>query len=577
MNTLKLTFAAAVILPTLYVVYLVSDLIPLWSRRVMFLAGLGVRVCGGLLVFVVFVACLYLLMRQMHEHNRQRDGAFALREYWLDPLPRRVLNWLLGRPSARAVYDPNTNLGHAAIIHNAVYTPDPAAGWDRQLAYARDIERTRRAQAVTPGDNVRALPWFAAGRETRGGLERLLTDQRGGQPKPPTIEAPPLPPQLPAPILSTAAAIAESRPAQIVLGQADSGELVRWDLAQTPHLRFHGATQGAGKTNAIQTAAVGALRTGAHVMVCDRVGFKDWREFRRCAELVDTADPAALADALARLLTIYHARTAQLADSDAHNIGAYRGQMQRIVVVISEFGAQMDTARGRGMSAEIEQPLIELTRLAAATGIHIVAEDQVVRRWPAELKANLIPVIGSMPLYSAQACGWQGRGRITPETFARGTFWFAGRTFSAPHTQPELRALLADVPAPRNLVMLTPPCASRSSVPAGGRAGESPEVERWNGTRNVPQERATGTPVEDAPGRWDDVVAAWFAANPQALTGPANGVSDLARAMCRDNEGGNDVNYEAYKGRAHKLFHETRKSIRLPNGDKLGTDITGGA
>ncbi len=76
--------------------------------------------------------------------------------------------------------------------------------------------------------------------------------------------------------------------------------------------------------------------------------------------------------------------------------------------------------------------------------------------------------------------------------------------------------------------------------------------------------------------RWRPVVAAWFAANPQALTGPAQGISDLARAMCRDAEG-NDANYANYKGRAHKLFHEFRAAVRLPNGDKIGTDITGGA
>ena len=72
------------------------------------------------------------------------------------------------------------------------------------------------------------------------------------------------------------------------------------------------------------------------------------------------------------------------------------------------------------------------------------------------------------------------------------------------------------------------------------------------------------------------MVAAWFAANPQALTGPAQGISDLARAMCRDNEG-NEGNYNAYKGRAHPLFHEFRKAVHLPNGERLGTDITGGA
>ena len=106
----------------------------------------------------------------------------------------------------------------------------------------------------------------------------------------------------------------------------------------------------------------------------------------------------------------------------------------------------------------------------------------------------------------------------------------------------------------------------------------SPEVERRNGTQNGGQERNAGTGQgPDDPGRWDDIVAAWFAANPQALTGAALGISDLARAMCRDNEGGNDANYEAYKGRAHKLFHEFRAAVRLPGGERLGTDITGGA
>lgn len=59
--------------------------------------------------------------------------------------------------------------------------------------------------------------------------------------------------------------------------------------------------------------------------------------------------------------------------------------------------------------------------------------------------------------------------------------------------------------------------------------------------------------------KWYAVAKAWFAANPQALTGPAQGISSLARAMCADNEG-NDANYEAYKGRAHKLFHEFRNT-----------------
>ena len=70
-------------------------------------------------------------------------------------------------------------------------------------------------------------------------------------------------------------------------------------------------------------------------------------------------------------------------------------------------------------------------------------------------------------------------------------------------------------------------------------------------------------------------VAAWFSVNPQPLAGQALVGNNLsARAMCRDAEDGSDSNYEAYKGRAHKLFHDFRKSVRLASGKKFGTDVT---
>ena len=46
---------------------------------------------------------------------------------------------------------------------------------------------------------------------------------------------------------------------------------------------------------------------------------------------------------------------------------------------------------------------------------------------------------------------------------------------------------------------------------------------------------------------------------------------DVARTMCIDAEG-DETNYEAYKGRAHKLFHEFRNAVRLGNGERIGTD-----
>jgi hypothetical protein len=474
---------------------------------------------------------------------------------------------------------------HAALIHQGVHLAEPTAGWDRQLAYLSDVERTRRVQAALPGDAVLGNPFIAASNGL-GGVANAATAKwmAGAYDKPvkPSsfVDAHP-PVVLPAPQLTGTEAVTQSEPAAIVMGQTDSGELVRWNLATTPHLRFHGMTQGSGKTNAIQTVAAGALATGAHVVICDRVQFKDWADFDGRAELVDTADPQRLADACARLYNIYLGRTEQLRAAGARNI-AQHGGMQRIVVVISEFGAQMASARNDGIGRQVEYPLTQLARLAGSTGIHLVAEDQVVKGWPRELAGNLVPVIGRMPAYAGQACGYQGRGGGT-DTFPSYTFWYEGALFQTPHMEPALPSIMARVSAPRALVMRTPAAVipqdegeARSYVPAvpGGIEGGSATVPPLENART---ERNAGTPAVDEPGRWDDVVAAWFAAHPQALTGPAAGISDLARSMCRDNEGGSEVNYEAYKGRAHKLFHEFRTSVRLPSGDRLGTDITGGA
>ena len=333
-------------------------------------------------------------------------------------------------------------------------------------------------------------------------------------------------------------------------------------------------TQGSGKTNAIQTVAAGALATGAHVVICDRVQFKDWDDFDGRAEFVDTSSPQQLADACARLYNIYLGRTHMLRQAKAKNI-AQHGGMQRIVVIVSEFGAQMADARAEGIGREVEYPLTQLARLAGSTGIHLIAEDQAVQNWPRPLIANMSPVIGKMPDHAGQACGYHGRGGGTG-AFQSYTFWYEGVMLRTPHMEPALPSIMAEVPPPQALVMLTPPAVipvedvDRStvpSVPQGQMGGDGAPFSAVPPLENAGTERNAGTQAIDEPGRWDDVVAAWFAANPQALTGPAQGISSLARVMCRDNEG-NDGNYEAYKGRAHKLFHEFRNNY--------ATDITGG-
>lgn len=591
MTTIKLTFAAVVLLVVAWTMATIQPMIPDMARGAADMLAFITRACLGTVLLVAVSSVVWVFLRQRYERDRQRDGAFPLREYHLEPLPKRAIKALFGKPSPKVILDVNAMMTHGAMIFQGIHLAEAPAGWDRQLAYMSDIERTRRVQAAIAGDAVLGNPFVNLQRGIGGvanaATGRMLAGAYDKPIKPQSFVDVPSeqePARLPAPELTGTEAVEQSRPASIVMGQTDDGALVRWNMTQTPHLRFHGMTQGSGKTNAIQTVAAGALATGAHVVVCDRVQFKDWGDFDGRAEFVDTSNPQQLADACARLYNIYLGRTHKLRQAGAKNI-AQHGRMQRIVVVISEFGAQMASARADGVGREVEYPLTQLARLAGSTGIHLIAEDQVTKGWPRELAGNMVPVIGRMPAYAGQACGYQGRGGGT-DTFPSYTFWYEGVMLKTPHMEPVLGDVLADVPAPKALVMLTPAAeipgdvdGERStvpSVPQGQNGGEGAPFSTVLPLENAGTEWNAGTPTVDEPGRWDDVVAAWFAANPQALTGPAQGISDLARAMCRDNEG-NDANYVAYKGRAHKLFHEFRNNVRLPGGDKLGTDITGGA
>lgn len=579
-------FVASILMIVAWVMYTIQGMIPAFAAGAAELLSLAVRACISIAVLIVAAALLWVFLRQRHEANRQRDGAFPLREYHTEPWTKRLWNMLTGKPSPRVILDMNAAMTHAAMIYQGVHLAEPPAGWDRQLAYLSDVEKTRRVQAALPGDAVLGNPLVALERGVGGvanaATGRWMAGRYDAPVKPQSFVDPqPEPARLPVPELSPEDAVAQSTHTAIVMGQTVDGELVRWDMTQMPHVRVHGTSRGAGKTNVIQTLAAGAQAHGAHVLVCDRVQFKDWQDFRHCAEFADTTDPQALANVAARLYNIYLGRMQMLRDANARDITKMRQPMQRIVVVLSEFGAQMESARAEGVIKEVEYPLTQLARLAAATGIHLIAEDQAVKGWPRALTANMWPIIGRLPTYDGQACGYQGRGGGT-NTFPPYTFAFEGVLFRAPLMEPALPSLLANVPPPRALVMRTPAAVipaeegeDRSTVPpvpGGAGVGGGAVLPLENGGT----ERNEGTQAVDDAGRWDDVVAAWFAANPQALTGPAQGISDLARTMCRDNEG-SDANYEAYKGRAHKLFHEFRNNVRLSTGDKLGTDITGGA
>lgn len=275
MKYIGVAFVAATLMIVAWVMYTIQGMIPAFAAGAAELLSLAVRACIGTVLVIVATAVLWLVLRQRHEANRQRDGAFPLREYHLEPWTRRLWNTLTGKPSPRVILDANAMMTHAALIHQGVHLAEPAAGWDRQLAYLSDVERTRRVQAALPGDAVLGNPLVSLQRGI-GGVANAATGRMlaGAYDKPirtsTFVDANPEPARLPAPELTGTDAVEQSRPASIVMGQTVDGDLVRWNMAQTPHLRYHGMTQGSGKTNAIQTVAAGALATGAHVVICDR-------------------------------------------------------------------------------------------------------------------------------------------------------------------------------------------------------------------------------------------------------------------------------------------------------------------
>jgi hypothetical protein len=136
-------------------------------------------------------------------------------------------------------------------------------------------------------------------------------------------------------------------------------------MLQAPHLRVHGKSQGRGKTNLIQTLAAGAVRTGARLVVLDRRRFKDWGAFDGRADLVDTRDPAPLRPGRA-CACAPSTRSAMplLSQHGAPNIAALEQPPQRMVVVISEFGALCGTAQAEGVLDDVLYPLSLILREA---------------------------------------------------------------------------------------------------------------------------------------------------------------------------------------------------------------------
>lgn len=514
---------------------------------------------------IVGVVLLWLAVAERRQRaNRPVDGAFPLQKYRL-------------KGGRTLIVNPNTMLGPAAYIdkRTGYQEWEHPAGWEVVVRIRELVERANMIRAMFPGDQARMNPNGAMSMPPRlaAGDTRKLLDAETPKalPAPKVIGSDTMPPTpIPPPQrVDALATISNSPPTAPAVGQTTSGEIVRWRLAQFPHARWHGTSQGSGKTNGAKTALLGMLRSGAHVVILDRRRFKDFGDFNGRAELIDTSNPAAFVETLKRLERIYRERDRLLGDQRAANIDALPQRLVRYVVLVTEFGALCSVADEEGLLAKAMGPLARIMREAAAAGIHLIFEDQIVEKgkWPRGVAANASGVFtGQLPLNLGAAGGYHHAHQL-----GKYEFHHAGTVFRTWDVAPLTRQLLATAP-PYDARLAVLDGVVRPVGDGERSAVYPPYPARVNGPeRSVNAER---TPLdEDDPSYWADVVADWFRRNPSALTGPALGVSSLARAMALYATGA-DANYEVYKSRAHKLFHEFRNNVRLPGGHPLGVDIT---
>lgn len=230
------------------------------------------------------------------------------------------------------------------------------------------------------------------------------------------------------------------------IGLTDDSEIIRWDVESTPHVRVHGKTQGSGKTNLIKEIVTGAVLSGAHVIVLDRRGFKDWSAFQPFVELVDNRISGAFYGTVKRIQEIYRERDGLLGGAGVGNLASLTDAPKRIFLIISEFGSACRDALASGELDHVVPLLKNILSEAGATGVHLIFEDQAINRnWPPELRGNAEPITGYLPQDASKAGGYTKAFELE-----RYQFHYDGDRFRTFDMSVEAPVLLFDAPIVRD-------------------------------------------------------------------------------------------------------------------------------
>jgi hypothetical protein len=509
----KAVFAAAFLMTVAHVLYTTTDAITVFAADMVAFAALAVRACLGTGVFAVGITGLWWVKRQSDERNRQRDGAFALREYHVEPWTKRMVNTLTGKPSPRVILDVNAMMTHAAMVYQGVHLAEPPAGWDRQLAYMGDVERTRRVQAAIAGDSVLGNPFVnlqrgiggvanaATGRMLAGAYDKPI------KPQPQTIDQPQAQITMQPANVTLGDAMRRTEEQSWPLGYAEDGTLATFNPLWHSHAAIVGSP-GTGKTTSVgYLLAAHALRQGWHVVILDADNGVAWSPFVQWAEHAET-DTDAFPGQVDVLTQELNRRMGIMKDAGVTDISGVSG-IRRMLIVIEEYGDLIATLRMRSRAAadEIDTKVDTLLRRGRKAGMHFGLIDQYPENWSNQIIAGtkFRAVFQLGPNQGAKVEEYKAG-----ELPARGVFLNRGKRYTAWHAQPPLRQLLADVPA-----MSVP-----TRILGGAAFGRS--VDTWGGESTSGSERPNAYTEQPAPNAVDDgptdkqaAVWAWRDAHPE--------------------------------------------------------------
>jgi hypothetical protein len=552
--------------------------------------GLGTLILGGIVIVAIAAFTTVLLVATVNRH-RHRLQRFRRRRWdSTAPVWLALLKWVVGEP---VLYNPN--LATSAVVVNeweqGVVEVEPAGGWERQLLVRLAVEKTNALRAMYPGDDVRRDRYGAMSDTPRlavGGLRALTDDQKVPALPPgvgPVIEGRATPVRL-----TFAQALAGNTAIGFAVGlDVQTGAVVRWNLERHPHVRFHGTTQGSGKTNLAKHLVLGLLAQGAHVVVLDRRKFKNFAELQGYVECIPTNDPWNFVAAMQQLCAIYQERDRLLGAQGVADITGLAQPLPRYGVLLCEFGSLCEVAQAEGVLDQALQSLTLVMREAAATGVHLLFEDQTTQKgiWPRAVKANASAVFtGYLPLNEGQAGGYHHAHKL-----GQYEFHYDGQILKGWDLQVEVSAVLRMLPRRlRGDLLIGTQHAER---PAPWAAQHTAEPNAADCSSRVFAERSS--PVRpgvaggavfmtageqganDAVAKWYGWVQAYMAERPGLWATPPKGIRSMARAMSVAETGSTDHErrFVGIASETCRLIRQTARAEHPVRQDVAGQHLGG--